>query len=69
MTSSPTNLDPGPAQPPATVRDRVRDAVQNAWAAAVEAGALPAVPSDQPPPAVEIARPTPSTATWRRTSR
>jgi arginyl-tRNA synthetase len=57
MTSSPTNLDPGPAQPPATVRDRVRDAVQNAWAAAVEAGALPAVPSDQPPPAVEIARP------------
>ncbi|HEX5015486.1 MAG TPA: arginine--tRNA ligase [Candidatus Limnocylindrales bacterium] len=43
--------------PPSTVRARVREAVAGAWAAATAAGALPAVPDEQPAPAIEIERP------------
>jgi len=61
MTSPRANLRASASRPdvapPPTVRGRVREAVQRAWDAAVEAGALPEVPPDQGPPAVEIARP------------
>src|SRR4029453_5615199 len=61
MTTSPTNLDPSapqsPTPPPATVRDRVRDAVQRAWTAGGGAGTRPQGPADQASPAIEIARP------------
>jgi arginyl-tRNA synthetase len=43
--------------PLTTVRARVREAVQGAWAAATAAGMLPAVPDDQRSPDVEIERP------------
>jgi arginyl-tRNA synthetase len=42
---------------PATVRARVRLALEQAWAAAETAGALPAHPDDQPRPSVEVERP------------
>jgi hypothetical protein len=42
---------------PATVRSRVRLALDRAWAAAEAAGTLPAHPGDVPPPQVEVERP------------
>ena len=54
-------VEPSPAPPetpPArTIRDRAREAVERAWQTAIDAGALPGVPSEHVPPAVEIARP------------
>ena len=47
----------GPGTLPVTVRARVRDAIDRAWAAAEAAGALPEHPADQPRPAVEVERP------------
>jgi arginyl-tRNA synthetase len=44
-----------PALP--TVRARVRAAVAVAWKDAVQAGSLPALPEDQPPPTIDIDRP------------
>jgi arginyl-tRNA synthetase len=61
MTSIPTDLESNaagsPARPPITVRARVRAAIEQAWAAAVETGALPAMPADQPAPPIESERP------------
>src|SRR5262245_7332064 len=59
MTTTSTDADPGTAGPdhPHTVRARVREAIERAWTAAVEAGALPAVPEDQEAPGVETERP------------
>src|SRR6476659_5237746 len=42
---------------PATVRSRVRVALDRAWAAAEAAGTLPAHPGDVPRPSVEVERP------------
>src|SRR5262245_65385034 len=61
MATTPTGSDPdtkpstGAFQP--TVRARVREAIEAAWAEAVAAGVLPSVPDDQTAPAVEIERP------------
>jgi arginyl-tRNA synthetase len=41
----------------ATVRARVREAIERAWTAATSAGALPGAPEDQPLPPVEVERP------------
>jgi arginyl-tRNA synthetase len=46
----------GPEIPP-TVRARVRVAIEQAWAAAVASGALPAIPDDQAGTVVAIERP------------
>ena len=46
-----------PMSTPATVRSRVRLALDRAWAAAEAAGTLPAHPADAPRPSVEIERP------------
>ncbi len=43
--------------PPATIRSQVRDAVNAAWASAVETGALSAIEDDAARPAVGIERP------------
>ena len=43
--------------PTMTVRARVREAIEAAWAAAVDAGELPAIPDDQAAPAIETERP------------
>ena len=40
-----------------TIRDVVRAAVERAWERAVASGALPAIPADADPPAVEVERP------------
>jgi arginyl-tRNA synthetase len=40
-----------------SMRSLVRQAVERAWAVAVESGALPPAPADQPLPEVEVARP------------
>ncbi|MGP1674604.1 MAG: arginine--tRNA ligase domain-containing protein, partial [Candidatus Limnocylindrales bacterium] len=42
---------------PAPLRRQVRDAVERAWATAIETGALPALPDDAARPAVEVERP------------
>src|SRR5262245_7211143 len=61
MATTPTGSDPdtkpstGAFQP--TVRARVREAIEAAWAEAVAAGVLPSVPDGQTAPAVEIERP------------
>ena len=59
MTTAPSAPGTGstPADSTRTVRLRVREAIEAAWAGAVEAGALPPVPDDQAAPEVEIARP------------
>jgi arginyl-tRNA synthetase len=58
-TDSAATPVPGAGQSdPATVRARVRAAIERAWAAAEAAKALPAHPDDQPRPSVEIERPT-----------
>jgi hypothetical protein len=60
MTTVPGNPDAGSAASAAiqpTVRARVREAIEAAWAQAVASGALPAVPDDQESPGVEVQRP------------
>jgi arginyl-tRNA synthetase len=59
MTTAPSTpgASPNPITPTRTVRSRVREAIEAAWAAAVEAGALPPVSDDQAAPEVEVARP------------
>ncbi|MGK2851221.1 MAG: arginine--tRNA ligase [Candidatus Limnocylindrales bacterium] len=42
---------------PDPIRTQVRAAVERAWDEAVRSGALPAIPDDQPRPAVEVERP------------
>ncbi len=46
-----------PATPAAPIRTRIRDAVEQAWHAAVEAGRLPALESSEVAPEVEVERP------------
>jgi arginyl-tRNA synthetase len=41
----------------APLRHQVRDAVERAWRLAVESGAVPPLPGDMPPPAVEVEHP------------
>ncbi len=41
----------------ATVRGRVRAAIEDAWARAVESGSLPPMPADIAPPPIEVERP------------
>jgi arginyl-tRNA synthetase len=48
---------PDAAATPRPLRSQVRDAVERAWARAVAAGALPALPDDQPAVDVEVVRP------------
>jgi len=58
MTTAPSSPGAGTTPTgPTTVRARVREAIEAAWVAAVEAGALPPVPDDQAAPEVEVARP------------
>ncbi|MBA2756976.1 MAG: arginine--tRNA ligase [Chloroflexi bacterium] len=40
-----------------TLRTQVRDAIERAWQAAVNGGALPALPNDAPRPAIDVERP------------
>ena len=42
---------------PAPLRSQVRAALERAWAAAIESGALPPLPDDAPRPAIEVERP------------
>jgi arginyl-tRNA synthetase len=42
---------------PAPLRSQVRDAIERAWAAAVESGALPTLPDDVPRPTIDVERP------------
>ena len=42
---------------PPPIRSQVRAAIERAWSAAVESGALPALPDETPRPAIEVARP------------
>ncbi len=42
---------------PAPLRSQVRAALERAWAAAIESGALPALPDDAARPAIEVERP------------
>ena len=42
---------------PAPLRSQVRAALERAWSAAIESGALPALPDDGPRPSIEVERP------------
>ena len=42
---------------PAPLRSQVRAALERAWAAAIESGALPVLPDDAPRPSIEVERP------------
>jgi arginyl-tRNA synthetase len=60
MTTSDSTASTAPiasASGPDTVRERVRAAIDQAWAAAEAAGALPSHADDQPQPSVEVERP------------
>ncbi len=42
---------------PSPIRSQVREAIERAWRAAIDSGALPALPEDGPTPSVEVERP------------
>jgi arginyl-tRNA synthetase len=61
MATTPDTIDPqgsgSPGTQRLTVRERVREAIEEAWSRARAAGDLPDMPADQAVPAVEVERP------------
>src|SRR6478736_472650 len=50
-----TDRSPHPLS--SSIRATARDEIRRAWEAAIAAGALPALPADTPPVAIEVERP------------